>query len=224
MESIAGGGRNRWWLVAPALFAGLLLAGCTSTEPGQAQPPASSAGGSAGVPAAWYEALDERFADAEKDGPVGEVPTIVMDAECDLTDSVGIAGEPTERQSGSGVRTLGASGHSLVCTFSGPSVDLSINRFSDASELPAVDAGRRATTESGNEQIEQEIVLGSRTFVVVRKSFPTNDSHIDYGVTYLDTAGMGLVRLDVETTDDRGLIDSYTAQQAAQDLAALLDS
>ena len=60
--------------------------------------------------------------------------------------------------------------------------------------------------------------------MVVRKSFPTNDSHIDYGVTYLDTAGMGLVRLDVETTDDRGLIDSYTAQQAAQDLAALLDS
>ena len=102
-------------------------------------------------------------------------------------------------------------------------VDLVVARFTDAAEFATVDAARRAQQEPGNEQTDSEIVVGDRTFVVIRTVFPTNDSHIDYAVTYLDEAEQGLVRLDIETTDTRDLIDTYDARRAAEDLAALLD-
>ena len=210
-------GRRRS-LLGALIAVGALTAGCTSTEPGEAQPP--SVAGS-GVPSSWYDTLDERYAETEQSGGVRSVPVFENNSGCELDVTVEIAGGPADADMNA-VHTTGDSGRSYVCRFTEPSGELSVTLFADAAEFATVDEARRAQEQAGNEQTDEEIVIGSRTFAVVRKSFPTNDSHIDYGVTYLDTDKQGLVRLDVETTDDRGLIDSYTPQQAAQDLATLL--
>ena len=71
-------------------------------------------------------------------------------------------------------------------------------------------------------QTTEEITVDEHEFIVRRAVFPTDDSHIDYSVWFFDEARPGMVILDVATTKDRGLIKSYTSQQAAEDLAALL--
>ena len=199
------------------------LTGCTTSAAGTSTSSDSATATGSGVPREWYAALGENVAAAEQADEFGGIPVIYPEERCDITDSVSIAGEDTEREAGSGVSTVGTSGSRYVCQFSGPSVDLVVARFTDAAEFATVDAARRAQQEAGNEQSDFEIIVGDRTFVVIRTVFPTNDSHIDYAVTYLDEAEQGLVRLDIEATDTRDLIDTYDARRAAEDLAAVLD-
>ena len=176
-----------------------------------------------GVPKSWYAALDKNYAAAEKDHTVGSVPELSMDDGCDIAKGVEIKGKNTEGEFGSGVSTLGSSGKRYVCSFEHPSVDLVLATFTDKTEYDGLDKARRAQTEAGNEQSEDTFTIGKREIVVVKRSYPTNATHIDYGASYLDPKHRAIVRLDIETTDTRGLITSYSSRQAAKDLAALLD-
>ncbi len=192
------------------------LAGCGGG--GKDQKPAGE-----GVPRSWYAALDRNYAAAEKDGPVGSVPELKMDDGCDITKAVEIKGKDTGSEFGSGVSSLGSSGRRYVCSFNDPSASLVLATFKDKAEYAGVDEARRAQTVAGNEESEDTFTIGKREIVVVKRSYPTNATHIDYGASYLDPTHRAIVRLDVETSDTRGLITSYSSRQAAKDLAALLD-
>jgi nitrous oxide reductase accessory protein NosL len=157
----------------------------------------SPAGGSVGIPAGWYDVLDTQVAAAGPD--VSDVPVISMGGTCELVDQLSIAGEAVNSH-GSGVSTLGESGDRYVCEFTGPSTDLVLVHFEDPSELAAAREAVHAHEVPENEQTEQTFTVGGREVLVVRTSYPTNDTHIDYAATYVDEEHAGLVLLDVETT------------------------
>ncbi len=199
-----------------AVAAGLLvLAGCSGDD----EPERTT-----GVDPEWYDALDRAVADAEEDrGELGEMPVLTR-AECPL-DTPEIAGEEIDDDPDMGVSSLGESGHRLICQWSPPATDLIVTRFEDPAEL---ELARQAVSVLGtddngaNVQETEAITVGERDFFVRRTTFPTNDSHVDYAVWYLDDADDAMVLLEVEASDTRDLIESYDTQQAAEDLAALL--
>ncbi|PUA81925.1 hypothetical protein C7S10_07725 [Nocardioides currus] len=190
-----------------------MLSGCSGDNP---EPERST-----GVDPEWYDALDAAVEDA---GEVGDIPTLRSD-DCPL-DTPAVAGEELDGDTDVGVSTLGDSGHRLVCRWSPPATDLVLTRFDDPAELELArdEVGEPGEQDNGdNVETTETITVGDRDLVVRRTVYPTNDSHIDYAAWYFDDESAGLVLLDVETTETRGLIESYDAQQAAEDLAALLD-
>lgn len=202
---------GRTALVAGALA--LVLSGCSGDDE-----PARTTG----VDPEWYSALEEAVADA---GEIGEVPTLKKD-DCPLGDPPVVAGEEVEEGAYVGVSTLGDSGHRLICQWSPPATDLIVSRFDEAGELELArdEVSTVGEQDNGaNVQVTEAITVGERDFFVRRTVFPTNDSHIDYAVWHFDDDNAAMVLLEVETTDTRDLITSYDAQQAAEDLAALLD-
>ena len=206
------GSRGRAAALAAVLVTlGFTMSGCT----GEDEPERTS-----GVDPAWYDAVDEAVADA--DG-VGEVP-VLSRGSCPLDTPV-IAGEELDGSADVGVSTLGDSGHRLICGWSPPATDLVVTRFEDPAELDLAreEVARLGEQDNGaNVQTTTAVTVGEREIFVRRTVFPTNDTHIDYAAWYLDDDGGGMVLLDVEAGDERDLIDDYDAQQAAEDLAALL--
>ncbi|WP_322921302.1 hypothetical protein [Nocardioides renjunii] len=206
--------RARAALLAPALTVTLAftLAAC-SDEPAPVR--------ETGVDPEWYAELDRAVEDADQ---VGDVP-VLSSGSCPI-DTPEVAGHDLDEDSPDvGVSTLGDSGHRLICSWSPPATDLVVARFDDPAELELAreDVSRVGEVDNGqNVQVTEAITVGRREFFVRRTTFPTNDSHIDYAVWFLDEDEQGLVLLDVETTDTHDLIETYDAQQAAQDLADLL--
>lgn len=191
--------------------AALVLAGCS----GEDEPELSE-----GVDAGWYDAVDEAVEDADD---VGEIPVLAR-GECPI-DTPEIAGEELDDQPDVGVSTLGDSGHRLICSWSPPATNLVVSRFDDPAELELARAevGEVGEQDNGaNVQVTEAITVGERDFFVRRTVYPTNDTHIDYDVWYLDDDEAGMVLLEVEAGDDRDLISTYDTQQAAEDLADLL--
>ena len=173
-----------------------------------------------GVDPAWYDELEAAVDDA---GEIGEIPTLES-GDCPL-DTPSIAGEELEDDPDVGVSTLGDSGHRLICRWSPPATDLVVTRFDDDAELELAqsEVSQEGEVDNGdNVQSTEVITVGQRELVVRRTEFPTNDSHIDYAVWYFDPDGSGMVLLDVEASDERDLIETYDAQQAADDMDALL--
>ena len=174
-----------------------------------------------GVDPDWYAELDKAVEEA---GPVGEIPTLSR-GECPLETPV-IAGNDLDEDSPDvGVSALGDSGHRLVCRWSPPATDLVVSRFEDPAELELTreSVGQLGEQDNGdNVRFTEKITVGEREFFVRRTVFPTNDAHIDYSVWFLDEDELGVVLLDIETTDTDDLIETYDAQQAAEDMAALL--
>ena len=173
------------------------------------------------VPDNWYQVTKDELAGAPD--PTSEIPTIDLDAPCELVDTIDIAGEPAE-PFGAGASALDGTGSRYVCQFSEPSSDLVVVQAGDDSSFAALRENAKAFAETGNEQTDTTITVGERDILVKKTVYPTNDSHVDYAATYSDDDNLGLVLLDVETSDTRGLIDSYDEQQAAEDLAAILDT
>lgn len=174
-----------------------------------------------GVDPDWYVELDRAVEDADD---VGTIP-VLSQGSCPLEAPV-IAGTDLDEDTPDvGVSTLGESGHRLICRWSPPATALIVTRFDDPAEL---ELARDSLSELGeqdngdNVQVTEMITVGEREFFVRRTVFPTNDSHIDYSVWFLDEEEQGMVLLDVEAGDTDDLIETYDAQQAAEDMAALL--
>ncbi len=201
--------------VVTALAGAVSITGCGAAEPVR---PAGD-----GMPKGWYAAVEQSYAAAEKVAPVTSVPRLSMTAGCDITTSVEIAGRSTDQQFGSGVSTLGRSGKRYICEFDDPSITLVVATFVARSDLAEAAAAGGAYSEAGNEQTAATFTIGRRKIEVVKTSYPTNRTHVDYRASYLDVAHQGLVRLNVEATNEGGLLTGYSRRQAAQDLAALLD-
>ncbi|MGI8577619.1 MAG: hypothetical protein ACR2KG_06800 [Nocardioidaceae bacterium] len=91
--------------------------------------------------------------------------------------------------------TLGATGKRYLCEFDDPSITLVVATFTDRSELTGVDAARGAHSEAGNKQSAATYTIGKRKIMVVKTSYPTNRTHVDYGASYVDPAHRGMVRL-----------------------------
>ena len=196
-------------LLAAAVM--LSVSGCGGDEPVRAT----------GVDPDWYVELDRAVEDA--DG-VGTIP-VLSQGSCPLEDPV-IAGTDLDEDTPDvGVSTLGDSGHRLICRWSPPATALIVTRFDDPAEL---ELARDSLSELGeqdngeNVELTEMITVGEREFFVRRTVFPTNDSHIDYSVWFLDDEEQGMVLLDVEAGDTDDLIETYDSQQAAEDMADLL--
>lgn len=203
------GSRGKAAVMAIALV--VVTSGCS----GEDEPERRS-----GVDPGWFEAVDEAVADA--DG-IGEVP-VLSRGSCPFDTPV-IAGEELDGSTDVGVSTLGDSGHRLICGWSPPATDLVVTRFEDPAELDLArdEVARLGEQDNGaNVQTTTAVTVGEREIFVRRTVFPTNDTHIGYAAWYFDDASAGMVLLDVEAGDERDLIDDYDAQQAAEDLAALL--
>lgn len=193
-----------------------------STAPVPGAPRASGAGtpsGTSGLPAALVERTDKAYRDAGS--PTDEVPTLDPEDECPLHVDTQVAGKKNESD-GAGVSTIGSSGHRVVCEGTEPSTTFSVGHFTSAGELSELESSSGAQTEAGNQQTGSTETVGNRTFTVVRTSYPTNDSHIDYTVTITDRGQLAYAVLQVETTDEAR--QTYNSAQAARDLAAMLDS
>lgn len=202
---------SRARVVALAVALVVVASGCS----GEDEPERTS-----GVDLAWYDALDEAVADADD---VGAVP-VLSRGSCPIDTPV-IAGEELDGSTDVGVSTLGDSGHRLICGWSPPATDLVVTRFEDPAELDLArdEVARLGEQDNGaNVQTTTAVTVGEREIFVRRTVFPTNDTHIDYAAWYFDDEAAGMVLLDVEAGDERDLIDDYDAQQAAEDLAALL--
>lgn len=133
------------------------------------------------------------------------------------------AGEAVETF-GTGASTLGAAGTRYFCSFTDPSVDLIVVQMDDDASYAELQQSAKAYSEAGNEQTDTMVTIGEREILVKKTVYPTNDTHIDYTATYFDADNLGTVILEVEAGETRGLIDSYDEQQAAEDLAAILDN
>ncbi len=97
-------------------------------------------------------------------------------------------------------------------------------QVSDEASYSELQESAHASEQVGNVQTEQTLTAGAREILVKKTVYPTNDSHIDYAAYYFDDANLCTALLEVESTDTRGLIESYDEQQAADDLAAIPDN
>ena len=193
--------------------------GQASLPPGAPHPQSSASSGATGLPAGLIQLVDETYQKAGS--PSSDVPELDPDEKCPLGVDVRIAGTEAE-DFGAGVSTIGDTGHRAVCDYTDPSATLSVGHFTDRSELTQVESSAGPQQEAGNEQTGSTETVGNRRFTVVRTTYPTNDSHIDYTVTFSDAAQLGYAVLQVETTDEAR--QTYNPAQAAKDLAAVLDS
>ena len=189
----------------------LALVGCSGDE----EPPTKS-----GIAAEWFDALDTAV---EQAGQVGPIPKLEQ-GECPIGPPQ-IAGVAADGESVVGVSAADSSKRRLICQWSGPVTELVVERFEDLSDL---ESARQEVSVTGEQdlgvtvQSTETITVGEREFVVRRAVYPSDDSHIDYSVWFFDEEGSGMAILDVETTQARQLITTYTAQQAAEDLEQLL--
>lgn len=181
--------------------------------------PTASAGPQQPVPTALVARADKAYSDAGS--PRSSVPELDLDADCPLDVRTRIAGQEG-KSFGSGVSGIGDTGHRAVCKTSKPSTTLSVGHFTEQAELTELQDNAGPQQESGNDQTGSTETVDGRTFQVVRTSYPTNDSHIDYTVTITDPAQLAYAALQVETTDKAR--QTYSANQAARDLAEILAS
>lgn len=180
---------------------------------------ASAGSGATGLPPVLVGRVEAGY--RSSGSPRGRVPKLDSDAPCPLEIETRVAGAPS-RPFGAGASEIGTSGRRVVCKGSRPSTTFSVGRLDDPIEFGKLVDGLGPEQEAGNVQAGSTETVGNRSFDVVRTSYPTNDSHIDYTVTLTDPAQQAYATLQVETTGDAR--QTYNAAQAAQDLAAMLDS
>lgn len=200
------------------------LAGCSSSDQARSpldapRPQTNVSTGAAGLRAVLVERADAAYQKAGS--PNGDTPELHPDEKCPLGVDVRVAGRQPE-EFGAGVSALGESGHRAVCEYTDPSVTFSVGHFDNASELADVVRSAGPQQEVGNAQTGSIETVGNRRFTVVRTTYPTNDTHIDYSVTITDPTQLAYAVLQVETTDEAR--QTYNSGQAARDLAAVLDS
>lgn len=199
-----------------------MLTGCgplDSNSDSNAGKPTAAANPQAPVPSALVTRADKAWSDA--DSPHSRVPELDLDAKCPLDLDTLVAGQKN-KSFGSGVSGIGDSGHRAVCEGTKPSTTLSVGRFTDQAEFAELQADAVPQQEAGNEQTGSTENVDGRTFSVVRTTYPTNDTHIDYTVTVTDPAQLAYVVLQIETTDEAR--QTYSPNQAARDLSAMLTS
>jgi hypothetical protein len=201
------------------MFALAGLTACGSAPSPGPSPDAATTRAPAGLPAVLVQRVDSAYEKAGR--PSSDVPELDSDASCPLEVSMRIAGAEVE-QFGAGVSTIGDTGHRVVCEGTDPSITLSVGHLTSGPELTELQDNAGPQQEAGNEQTGSTETVGNRRFTVVRTTYPTNDSHIDYTVTLTDPAELAYAVLQVETTDDAR--ETYSSNQAARDLAAMLDS
>lgn len=207
-----------------AVLAVTALSACGSgpfpTSPNSTTPNSTSAAEPpTGLPSALVERVEAAYRAAGS--PTGQVPELDSDAPCPLEVDTVVAGNRS-RPFGAGVSNIGLSGRRAICDGTEPSTTLSVGHLDDPAEFAELEAEAGPEQESGNDQTGSTETVGNRRYTVVRTTYPTNDSHIDYTVTFTDPTQRAYAVLQVETTDEAR--QTYDAPQAARDLAAVLDA
>lgn len=174
----------------------------------------------AGVPERWYTTVDEAL--AERPG-VTSTAQLENGGRCPLREEVVLAGEKVSDLSDHGVVRLGGTIPAVLCSwYEQTVVDLEVAHAPDAATYAELVAGTRAADQPGNDQTEQDVVIGDRTVRVVRIVYPTNPTAgTSLTAALLDEDSRGRVRIEVHRTQE---IDGYDEQAIARDLLALLDS
>jgi hypothetical protein len=199
------------WKTAVAVLAVLLGTAC-SDEP--------EARTSAGVPQRWYTAVDDALA---RKPDVGSVGILEDGGRCPLRREVVLAGAKVSHLSDHGVVRLGGDIPALLCSwYEDTVVDIEVAHAPDAGRYTELVAGTHATRQPGNEQTEQDVVVGGRTVRVVRITYPTNPSAgVSLTAALLDESTRGRVRIQVHRTE---LLDGYDERSVAADLLAFVDA
>jgi hypothetical protein len=200
--------RWRTTIAVLAVLAG--IAGCSD------EPEARTA---AGVPQSWYTTVDEALA---KQPDVGSVGILQNGGRCPLRPKVVLAGKKMSKLSDHGVVRLGGDTPAVLCSwFEERVVDIEVAHAPDAARYAELVTGTHATRQPGNEQTEQDVVVGGRTVRVVRIVYPTNPSAgTSLTAALLDDGSRGRIRIEVHRTQ---LIDGYDERSVATDLLAFVD-
>lgn len=197
-------------MIAVAVLA--VLAGMTACS---GEPETRTA---AGVPQRWYTTVDEALAEQPN---VGSMGILENGGRCPLRDEVVLAGEKVSDVADHGVVRLGGDIPAVLCSwYEDTVVDVEVAHAPDAARYAELVAGSHATEQPGNEQTEQDVVIGGRTVRVVRIVYPTNPTAgVSLTAALLDEGSRGRVRIEVHRTHE---IAGYDEQSIAADLLAFL--
>jgi hypothetical protein len=117
---------------------------------------------------------------------------------------------------------LGGEVPAVLCSwYDGTPVEVTVARAEDDAGYADLVAATGARSQPGNEQTEEEVQVGDRTFLVVRIHYPTNPAAgTDLVAHYFDEDQHGRVTLEVSGAHE---LDGYDERSVATDLAAFLD-
>jgi hypothetical protein len=215
-------------LVIP-LLALLALSACGVSDDDAADDPGTSSssaeeegsGPATGIPAGYEDAIadgQERYPDL---GSAGQGD---MSWECPLTDAVEADGRTMDEQLLTSFAELDDGVYEIECQFFPPTpVSLRFARADDEAGFEVLEEGTHAFEQNGNEQEEDELTVGERTFTVVTWTYPTNpEAGTKYVACYLDEAMSARACLDVADSDERS--EDYDAEQAADELNGILSA
>lgn len=199
------------WRITVAVLAVVTGAAACSDEP--------VARTAAGVRQGWYTTVDEALA---KQPDVGSVGILQNGGRCPLRRTVVLAGKKMSTLSDHGVVRLGGDTPAVLCSwFEDRVVDIEVAHAPDAARYAELVAGTHAVRQPGNEQTEQDVVVGGRTVRVVRIVYPTNPAAgTSLTATLLDEGVRGRVRIEVHSAH---LIHGYDERSIAADLLAFVD-
>jgi hypothetical protein len=214
---------RRCTLVATVVAALLVTVSCSSSGDGSrgASSDTSRSPQATGIPARYEDGIAEgkqRYPD------VGSTGQGDMSWECPLTDAVQVDGRSMDEVLMTTFTRLADGIYEVSCEFFPPTpVDLRFAKAEDEAAYAELVEDTGAFEQVGNEQVEEELTIGERTFITVTWTFPTNPkAGTRYVACYLDEVRRGRVCLDVANSDERS--EDYGARQAAEELAAILSA
>lgn len=170
-----------------------------------------------GIPDTWPAAIDDGKERYPELGSMG-----MGDARwnCPFTDTIEVDGK-TMDDGDTIFWKLGDGTYEVECTFFPPTpASLKFAQAEDATAFAALTTSTAASEANSNES-QDAVTIGERDYILITTAYPTNPATGDSFVAcYLDETTLSRACLDVSHSDERS--EDYDAQQAAEDLAAIL--
>lgn len=178
------------------------------------------AGLATGIPETWAAGITdgkERYPDISAQGQ-GDFAW-----ECPLVESVEVDGE-TMDSTMTTFWKLDDDTFEVECEFYPPTpASLMFAQAGDDTAFAELVDSTDAFEQTGNEQVQSEVTIGERDFVLVTWTYPTNpEAGTKHVACYLDEATLSRACLDIADSDERS--KTYDAEQAAAELSAILSS
>ena len=189
----------------------------TATSP-TTGPPTDQA---TGIPAGYKDGIAEGKARYPNIGSTGQGD---FEWECPLTDVVQVDGRSMDEVTTTSFARLADGVHEISCDFYPPTpVTLRFAMAENEAAYGELVESTGAFKQRGNEQVEDAVTIGERTFTTVTWTYPTNPkAGTKHVACYLDEAMRGRVCVDVHDSDERS--DGYHARQTAEELSAILSA
>lgn len=194
--------------------------------PGHRSPTAGPAGSDettgstgTGIPESYLAGIEDGL---ERYPDIGSMGMGDISWDCPLTAEIEVDGRSQETLSTTFWK-IDDGVHEVACDFYPPvPADLRFALAEDDAAYARLVESTGAVQQSGNEQVESAVTIGGRDLVLVTWEYPTNPAAgTKVDACYLDEELLARACLDVHDADERS--EGYDAEQAAQDLVAILD-